>query len=298
MKQSIQILSFYRFSPITEMQVSRWAKQLTDKANELEIKGLLIIGKEGMNSTFSGIEEANYAFCKELQNLPGFEKLRFKESWADFKPFRIFKVHQREEIVTLGSPEIKPNGCSHSHLSPEDWDRILKQEDVTLIDTRNWYETNLGSFKGAHIPNIDEFREFPDWVKKQNFDPKKKVLMFCTGGIRCEKAQIAMSEMGFNEVYQLKDGILNYIEKYPNEEFEGECFVFDHRVALDQNLQASTTYSLCPHCGQPAKTLITCNECGTPKKVCEPCLEKDPKYHTCSKNCAYHWNRQHSQQLG
>ena len=211
----------------------------------------------------------------------------FKESESARAPFRRFKVDIRPEIVTLKQEVPRPEQ-SPSHLPPKEWQAVLDSgEDVLVLDTRNWYETAIGKFKSAVDPKLAKFSEFPEYVEKLDTPKEKKILMYCTGGIRCEKAIFEMHKRGFNNVFQLEGGILKYLEEFPNRDFEGECFVFDHRVSLDQALQPSQQYALCPHCGDPAATLIPCVRCSTEAKVCEKCL-KDPAFKTCSKNCAYH----------
>lgn len=156
-----------------------------------------------------------------------------------------------------------------------------------MIDTRNWYETKIGTFKGAVNPKIDVFTEFPKFISEQAIKKDEKLLIFCTGGIRCEKGILQLQEAGFNDVYQLDGGILNYLKEYPNDQFEGECFVFDHRVAVDQELKPTKTYDLCPHCGQPAATTIDCKRCDTKQAVCDDCQTLEWKKETCSKHCAH-----------
>jgi UPF0176 protein len=229
--------------------------------------------------------------------LLGFQNdLIIKESSSTTPPFKRFKVKTREEIVTLGKPDILPLSSADTHLSPEEWHQALLDEDVIVIDTRNWYETKLGKFKKAIDPELDEFQQWPEYLQKSELPKDKKILIYCTGGIRCEKAIVEMHNQGFENVYQLEGGILNYLQKYPEQSFEGECFVFDHRVAVDQNLQPSQKYKMCPHCGQPGETVISCLECESKAIVCEAC-RKEKAQNTCSKNCAYHYQRKNMSRL-
>jgi UPF0176 protein len=192
--------------------------------------------------------------------------------------------------VTLGTPELVPSEGVNHHLSPAEWNQVLKTEnDFVMIDTRNWYETQIGTFKGALDPKTEQFTEFPEFVEKQKIPQDKKMLIFCTGGIRCEKGILELQRRGYKNVYQLEGGILNYLKEYPNDQFEGECFVFDHRVALDQNLQPSTKYGLCPHCGQPSEIKIDCLRCDSEELICVDCAKLEFKKDTCSKNCAHQW---------
>lgn len=285
---SYAVSTFYFFKTLDNLE--RVKAQVEECAKEHSVTGLCILGTEGFNATVAapGREamQAFQAFIKEYFALPD---LFFKDSESDKKPFRRFKIKVREEIVTLGTPELVPDQKKNHHLTPEEWNKVLKEEkDFLLIDTRNWYETQMGTFKGAVNPRIDKFTEFPEFVEQQKIGKDKKMLIFCTGGIRCEKGILELQRQGFQNVYQLEGGIINYLKKFPDDQFEGECFVFDHRVALDQHLHPSETYGLCPHCGQPAKTKIACRRCDTEALICEDCLELEWKKETCSKNCAYH----------
>jgi UPF0176 protein len=215
--------------------------------------------------------------------------LFFKDSVSDKAPFRRFKVKIREEIVTTGIPEMMPPDGKNHHLSPAEWNRVLKEEadDIVMIDTRNWYEYKIGTFKGAMNPNIEKFTDFPQYIEAQGISKDKKMLIFCTGGIRCEKGILELQKQGYDNVFQLDGGIINYMKEYPRDQFEGECFVFDHRVALDQDLQPSKKYGLCPHCGQPSEIKIDCKRCDSEELICVDCAELEFKKDTCSKNCVH-----------
>lgn len=281
------ITTYYKFIPISDVPATKdFFKACAEKYN---IKGLIILAKEGFNSTVSSSNQQNLeAYKKALLERFQLEKLNFKDTQSIKAPFRRFVVKIRPEIVTLGTPELQPPEGKNYHLSPTEWNNVMKNEtDYTIIDTRNWYETKIGTFKGAINPMTDQFTEFPEFMKKQNISKDKKVLIFCTGGIRCEKGILDLHKSGYKNIYQLDGGILNYLKEYPNDQFEGECFVFDHRVAVDQSLQPTTKYDLCPHCGQPAQTEIACKRCDTHKLICEDCAELEWKKDTCSKNCAY-----------
>jgi UPF0176 protein len=288
--QEVEIAAFYHFQKVEESQVPALAEQLEAMGHELGLMGLIIFAVEGMNATVSGDTRENVMrFIDGACELLGFPQLTPKWSKAPKHPFRRFKVSIREEIVTLGKPEVQPlTPKSSTHLSPEEWNKTLEQEECIVLDTRNWYETRIGTFKGAIDPKLNEFSEFSDYLKKAELPKDKKVLIFCTGGIRCEKAIVEMNQQGFDSVYQLDGGILNYLEKSPNKAFDGECFVFDHRVAVDQELKPSIVYTLCPHCGQPAEQVIACNHCENETKICVTCIA-EPAFNTCSKNCAHHY---------
>lgn len=285
------ISAFYYFTPVENPEAIK--AELEALAKNLKLCGLVILGKEGINSTLAAPSAENLA---ELKNwvIKTFNKpdLMFKDSKCETAPFNRFSVKIRDEIVTLKTPELTPDMRQNHHLSPDEWNKVLKEEtDFLLIDTRNWYEFNIGTFKGAVNPKIDQFTEFPEWVEQQNYDKNKKMLIFCTGGIRCEKGILEMQRRGYNNVYQLEGGILNYLAQAPNDQYEGECFVFDHRVAVDQKLEPSKRYKLCPHCGQPAEIKIQCGRCDTDAHVCEECIKKPYVSETCSKNCAYHFEK-------
>lgn len=282
------ITTFYQFTKLDRLEQIQ--QELEAQALSLKISGLIIIGSEGFNATVAAPSSDALndfkSWLKDHFQAPG---LMFKNSFAPRPPFRRFKVKIREEIVTLGTPELMPESAHNHHLTPTQWNQVLKEEsDFLLIDTRNWYETKVGTFKGAINPGIDQFTEFPVWLESQNYPKDKKMLIFCTGGIRCEKGILELQRQGYDNVFQLEGGILKYIEEKPNDQFEGECFVFDHRVAINQDLQPSTQYKLCPHCGQPAAHPIECKRCDTTALICEDCEKKDWKKETCSKNCAHH----------
>ncbi len=284
----VTISTFYKFTKIAAGRLEGLKDQLTEKAKELEILGLLLIGTEGCNATLSGAEDNLNLYKSFMQSLSEIGELSFKESKSDKHPFKRFKVDIREEIVTLKDVEAVPQSQKNNHLSPAEWKEVLaSEEDFVLIDTRNFYETDIGVFKNAIDMHLSKFSEFPDKIKELNVPKEKKVLMYCTGGIRCEKAILDMQKQGYGNVFQLEGGILKYLEEFPEQEFEGECFVFDHRVSVDQNLQPSIKYKLCPHCGNPADTDINCILCQKVAKVCKRCIVND-SLNTCSKNCAHH----------
>jgi len=293
------VTTFYKFFDWPKSQTTEaHARELEVWCLERSIKGLVIVSSEGFNGTLSSPKPLD-ELKNHLSNLSG-SKIVFKDSFTNAaSPFRRMKVKVREEIVTLGKTEItpkknKPEGVKH--LSPKDWhDFLVSNPDVQLIDVRNGFEIELGTFKKAQNWEMNSFTDFPDLVKKSDFKKEKPVLMFCTGGIRCEKASLEMAEQGYDKVYQLDGGILNYLNEYPNEEFDGECFVFDHRVAVDQKLDPSCKHSLCIHCGQPAGLdKFDCVQCGNESYgVCSGCWGKEEKFKTCSKNCSHHFSLGH-----
>ena len=284
------ISTFYKFQK--DLSPENTKSFLETLAEKVDARGLIIIGPEGFNATIcTKTSESFESFKQGVRDYFQTPELFFKDSESSVCPFRRFKVKIRSEIVTLGDTSLAPyelDGKNH-HLSPSEWNDVMKNEDPVLIDTRNWYETKIGTFKGALNPMTDQFTEFPKYLESKNIPKDKKVLIFCTGGIRCEKGILEVQKQGYKNVYQLFGGILNYLKEFPEDQFEGECFVFDHRVAVDQQMKPSLQYRLCPHCGQPGKTEIDCRRCDTKELICEDCADLAFKQVTCSKNCAHHY---------
>ena len=217
------------------------------------IKGTLLLAHEGINGTVAGSEEAIAALIDHLQAIEGLAGLEVKYSSAAEMPFHRMKVRLKREIVTMGVEDIDPAGSAGTYVAPADWNALIADPDTIVIDTRNAYEVSLGTFKGAVDPATASFREFPAWVEKHRdeFDGRK-VAMFCTGGIRCEKATAYVKSLGFEDVFHLKGGILKYLEEVPAEEslWQGECFVFDERVSVSHGLTEGDA-ELCRACRHP-----------------------------------------------
>ncbi len=287
------VRSFYFFKPLQISRLSPLKIRLTEKAKQHQVLGLVILGTEGLNTTLASKNKNKIdSFVMDIENLFNENDFKIKKSVSTKAPFRRFTVKIKTEIVTMKKPDLVPKG-EHCHLSPERWHHLLK-EDVVLVDVRNDYEQAIGSFEGAVHLNIKEFSEFPQKIRQLQSNKEKPHLIFCTGGIRCEKAIYEMDESGYKNIYQLDGGILNYMEKYPEGRFKGECFVFDSRVAVDKNLEDSKYYSLCPHCGEVGNLKIKCLKCDGLSKLCKSCKDKtkkNPEYETCSKNCRHHYLR-------
>lgn len=233
------IVAFYKFTPLADFELMR--EPILAAMQQYQIKGTVILADEGVNGGFAGLKEDVLAFISYLRSYAPFQDLEFKESYDEQNPFDKSKVKLRKEIVSLGVDGIDPLDLPGEHVKPEEWNQLLHDPDVVLIDTRNDYEVKLGTFKGAINPQTLNFRDFPDYVAEHLAEKKdKKIAMFCTGGIRCEKSTSYLKKLGFEHVYQLDGGILNYIETMPKEEslWEGACFVFDNRIALDSNLDS------------------------------------------------------------
>ncbi len=242
------ITAFYQFFDFANYKEEQQALLSFCKDNDL--KGTVLIAHEGINSTISGSRDSIDALYGYLTNHLKIKDLSYKESFADFQPFEKMKVRLKKEIVTLGVGELDVHGACGEYITPKDWDDFIAGDDVIVVDTRNQYEVNLGKFDKAIDPKTKTFRDFPEWVEKNLVSTeKKKIAMYCTGGIRCEKSTSYLKKLGFDDVYHLKGGILQYLEdtKNQNNKWQGSCFVFDNRVNLDSNLYASRTL-LCRHC--------------------------------------------------
>ncbi|KNY17373.1 hypothetical protein AKG11_09835 [Shinella sp. SUS2] len=220
---------------------------------EYGVRGTLLLAHEGINGTIAGPADGLRRVLAFLRNQPEFAALEHKESHAAEMPFLRMKVRLKKEIVTMGVEDIDPTRSVGTYVAPEDWNALISDPETIVIDTRNDYETAIGMFKGAVDPNTKTFREFPDWVRENTgLHNKPKIAMYCTGGIRCEKATAFMKEQGFDEVYHLKGGILKYLEEVPAEEslWEGACFVFDERVSVLHGLEEGE-HRLCRACRHP-----------------------------------------------
>jgi UPF0176 protein len=245
------VCALYRFVHIDEPEAMR--EPLLELMRELRIKGTLLLATEGINGTVAGDRTAIDALLASLTDDPRFTDLTHKESCTDEMPFLRAKVKLKKEIVTLGVAGIDPENAAGTYVQPKDWNALIADPDVTLIDTRNDYEVEVGTFTNAINPKTQSFREFPRYVA-EHLDPArhKKIAMFCTGGIRCEKSTAYLKAKGFAQVYHLRGGILKYLEDVPAEEtqWQGECFVFDERVTVDQQLQKGR-YAQCNACRMP-----------------------------------------------
>ncbi|MCL4143784.1 UNVERIFIED_CONTAM: hypothetical protein GTU68_067126 [Idotea baltica] len=247
----VVVCALYQFVSLADYETLK--PSVTDKLNQLSIRGTLLLANEGINGTVAGSKTSIDDFLSWLQLDERFAGIDYKLSYHDNLTFHRTKVKLKKEIVTMGVEDIDPNQVVGTYVDPKDWNELITDPDTILIDTRNEYEYGIGSFKNAINPHTETFREFPDYVQ-QNLDPDKhkKVAMFCTGGIRCEKASAFMKQQGFDEVYHLKGGILKYLEQVEPEEtqWDGECFVFDDRVAVNHQLEKGQ-YDQCHACRYP-----------------------------------------------
>lgn len=251
MSQSIVVAAMYKFVSLPDFTELR--QPLLDAMLANGVKGTLLLAEEGINGTVSGTRAGIDGLLAWLRNDPRLVDIDHKESYCDEQPFYRTKVKLKKEIVTLGVPGVDPNQRVGTYVDPKDWNALLDDPEVVLIDTRNDYEVAIGTFDGAVDPKTKSFREFPEYVRA-NYDPArhKKVAMFCTGGIRCEKASSFMLNEGFEEVYHLKGGILKYLEEVPEAEtkWKGDCFVFDNRVTVRHDLSEGE-YDQCHACRAP-----------------------------------------------
>lgn len=248
---SFIVAAFYKFVRLSN--VADLQPQLLGYCQTHAIKGTILLAEEGINGTIAGSRSAIDAALAYLRSDPRLADLEHKESVAETLPFDRLKVKIKREIVTLGKPEVKPSEQVGTYVEPQAWNQVISDPDVLVIDTRNTYEVAIGTFDRAINPATHAFRDFPYYVQT-HLDPTRhpKVAMFCTGGIRCEKASAYLLSQGFQEVYHLKGGILKYLEEVPPEEslWQGECFVFDQRVAVQQGV-APGSYEMCRACGHP-----------------------------------------------
>ena len=259
----IKVAALYRFTAFNDLPALR--EQLLALCREQGIRGSLLLAHEGINGTIAGSDEAIDRVVSALRALPGCAELDVKYSRAPALPFQRMKVRLKREIVTMGQPEIDPLSPGH-YLNPDEWNALIADPDTVVIDTRNSYEIAAGTFANAIDPGTRSFREFPAWFHANRAEllgnGKRKVAMFCTGGIRCEKSTAFLKAEGVDEVYHLKGGILKYLEDMPEEQslWQGECYVFDERVTVKHGL-APGSYTSCKACGGPVAQGECCPRC-------------------------------------
>lgn len=254
----LRVAALYRFAPFEDPDALR--SLLSDVCARAGVKGTLLLAPEGINGTIAGSPEGVERVLDHIRTLPGCADLEVKDSSASDMPFHRMKVRIKREIVTMGEPDIDPLQDAGNYVAPGDWNALIDRPDTIVIDTRNDYEVAIGSFAGAINPETRTFRDFPAWFREHRAEllgggATPKVAMFCTGGIRCEKATAFLKSEGVDEVYHLKGGILKYLEQVPPEQsrWQGECFVFDQRVAVTHGLSEGT-HMLCHACRMPVST--------------------------------------------
>lgn len=263
---SVTVCAFYKFVDLTDCTTLQ--AELATRGETMGIKGTILLAREGINATISGSPAAMAAFLADLRSDSRFTVLTVKQATADDHPFQRLKVKVKREIIAFDPTAEGPLAAVGTYVKPQDWNALIADPDVVVIDTRNAYEVAIGTFDRAIDPKTAAFSDFPAYAKA-NLDSKrdKKIAMFCTGGIRCEKASAHLIQMGFEEVYHLEGGILNYLEAIPPQDsrWQGECFVFDERVSVTHgNLPG--THTLCPNCGFPvaiSNAQAQCTNCET-----------------------------------
>ncbi len=278
-KNEILVAALYKFVEIDDLLSLQ--SNLYEICEENNIMGTILIANEGINGTISGKNNEINQTISLLKSDKRFANIEIKYSSTDKQPFHRMKVRLKKEIVTIGLPEINPNKKVGTYVKPDDWNDLISDPNVVVIDTRNKYETKIGSFQNALDPETSSFREFPDWVKKfksSKENANKKIAMFCTGGIRCEKASSLMKEEGFEDVYHLQGGILKYLETIDKENslWNGECFVFDQRVCLTDELEVGS-YKMCFACRMPITEEEMQNEKYIEGISCIYCYDKTTK---------------------
>jgi UPF0176 protein len=271
---ALVVATFYKFVPFPDCATYR--QPLLEYCLAQQLKGTILLAPEGINGTIAGCRDSIEAMLTFVRSDLRFGDLEVKTSYTQAWPFERMKVRLKREIVTLGQPDVNPGDRVGTYVDSQDWNALLCDPTVTVIDTRNDYEVKIGTFQGAQNPQTASFREFPAYVQ-QNLDPltHPKVALFCTGGIRCEKATAYLLQQGFAEVYHLKGGILKYLETIPASDslWQGECFVFDERVAVEHGLKPGT-HELCRACGHPISIADQRSDYFEPEVSCPYCFNR------------------------
>ena len=270
---NIVVAALYKFTRFHDFE--QYREPILHTMLDNGVKGTLLIASEGINGTISGERQGIDNVLNFLREIDAIGSFTFKESYTNEQPFYRTKVKLKKEIVTMGVEDIDPLQSVGRYVKPSDWNALISDPDVLLIDTRNDYEVQIGTFKYADNPNTDTLREIPDYVAKE-LDPTKhkKVAMFCTGGIRCEKSTAFMRQQGFDEVYHLEGGILKYLEEVPVDEslWQGDCFVFDNRVSVNHNLEKGD-YEQCFACRMPITAADMASDAYVKGKSCPHCID-------------------------
>lgn len=285
-----RILLYYKYVPIEDHE--QFAAEHLKFCKELGLKGRILVAKEGINGTVSGTVEQTQAYMDHMHQDPRFSDLWFKIDESDHHAFKKMFVRPKDEIVTFRlEDDVNPNELTGNRLSPKEFMEALQQEDVIVIDGRNDYEYEIGHFRGAIRPDVKAFREFPDWIRDNLSQFKdKKVLTYCTGGIRCEKLSGFLLKEGFQDVNQLEGGIVTYGKdpEVKGQLFDGKCYVFDERISIPINQIEKVVVGKCHHCGQAEDRYVNCAnpECNLQHICCEECEEKHRR--SCCEECLEH----------
>jgi len=290
-KPSHQILLYYRYTSIADPEL--FCQQQRALCEELSLRGRILIAAEGLNGTVSGTIEQTESYMQACHALPGFEEMPFKVDPADGHAFPKLSIKVRSEVVTLGlgNEDIDPNSVTGERLEPDQWQEMLKSagDDVVVLDGRNRYESELGHFRGAVCPDIENFRDFPEWfdAHRKEFEGKQ-VMTYCTGGIRCEKLSGFLKKEGIDDVFQLEGGIVRYghSEEAAGDLFDGRCYVFDERIVVDINrTDSNNIVSRCEACGEASDRYVNCalQACNRQHFRCEKCESQVGR--VCSPEC-------------
>ncbi len=271
---NIVVAALYKFTRFADF--AQYREPILNTMLDNDVKGTLLLANEGINGTISGSRQGIDTVLDYLRSIEAIGHFEFKESYTDAQPFYRTKVKLKKEIVTMGVEDIDPLQSVGRYVKPSEWNALISDPDVLLIDTRNDYEVQIGTFQNAVNPHTETFREFPEYVAKE-LDPTKhkKVAMFCTGGIRCEKSTAYMREQGFEEVYHLEGGILKYLEEIPASDsmWQGDCFVFDNRVSVNHNLEKGN-YEQCFACRMPITAEDMQSAAYIKGESCPHCIDK------------------------
>ncbi|MCK6103097.1 MULTISPECIES: rhodanese-related sulfurtransferase [unclassified Brevundimonas] len=254
-EQAIRVAALYRFAPVADP--ARVRERLQAVCDAGQVRGTLLVAHEGLNGTIAGPINGVEAVLDAIHALPGFDRLELKYAWTDISPFHRMKVRVKTEIVTMGQPDLDPARDAGVYVSPADWNALIADPETLVIDTRNAYESEIGAFEGAVKPNTESFRDFPDWFRTEGRallaqTGARRVAMYCTGGIRCEKSTAFLKAEGIKNVHHLEGGILRYLETTSEQDslWHGECFVFDERVSVGHGL-IQGAHTLCRGCRLP-----------------------------------------------
>ena len=281
-----QVLLYYCYTPLEHPDQFR--EEHHRFCLELDLRGRIIVAAEGLNGTVSGTVENCARYMAAVKADSRFAALEFKVDEVPAHTFQKLHVRVKPEIVHSSLRHVRPHEKTGQHLSPEEFKALKDQDDVVVVDVRSDYEYNLGRFKNAVTLDMENFRDFPERVERLKEFKDKKILTYCTGGVKCEKASAYLLEQGFENVYQLHGGIIKYGIEAGGEDFDGQCYVFDNRVAVDVNRVNPSVISRCQHCQQPSNRLINCANphCNAHLPLCEACSEQ--LQGACSEACATH----------
>ena len=291
MSKPYRILLYYKY--VTIDAVEEFASEHLAYCKELGLKGRILVAHEGINGTVSGTIEQTDTYMAYMHNHPLFHDLVFKIDQADEHAFHKMFVRPRKELVTFRlEDDVNPNELTGVHLKPREFHNMLQRDDVIVLDGRTDYEYDIGHFRNAIRPEVESFREFPEWIRENMKDYKDKpILTYCTGGIRCEKLSGFLLREGFENVYQLEGGIVTYGQdpEVKGELFDGKCYVFDERISVPVNQVSPVVVGSCHHCGKPEDRYINCanDYCHKQHICCEACDEEHNSF--CSEECEEFW---------